>query len=313
MNDGVEMVFGQNDLGANTLLIIGNGFDLDLGLNTRYSDFAKSRLWPFKHRLLGLGGYLNRHRFSDKWFDLEMAMANYCENRRHFRFLKCLYERRCIKDERDDKVLIKGLHDYLIEEFNRVYNQNLFNKESVAAKILRIICTTLVPGTIYTFNYTDLKTIARVLGPDVEVGCTPNYIHGELGGESIILGFNERSSIPDYYGRFCKNRRPHYSSTHLFSSIEQYDNIVFHGLSFGDIDNVYFEDFFKNLATGALNGKYIRIITKDNNSRQSIFNNIQMMTGTTLDLFKVADFGILTTDGMMDNEINALIERLSTE
>lgn len=28
------------------LLIIGNGFDLDLGRNTRYSDFAKSEFWP---------------------------------------------------------------------------------------------------------------------------------------------------------------------------------------------------------------------------------------------------------------------------
>lgn len=28
------------------LLIIGNGFDLDLGRNTRYSDFAKSEFCP---------------------------------------------------------------------------------------------------------------------------------------------------------------------------------------------------------------------------------------------------------------------------
>lgn len=29
-----------------TTLVIGNGFDLDLGMNTRYSDFAKSEYWP---------------------------------------------------------------------------------------------------------------------------------------------------------------------------------------------------------------------------------------------------------------------------
>ena len=27
------------------VLIIGNGFDIDLGLKSRYSDFAKSQLW----------------------------------------------------------------------------------------------------------------------------------------------------------------------------------------------------------------------------------------------------------------------------
>lgn len=30
---------------AKKILIIGNGFDIDLGLRTRYSDFAKSNIW----------------------------------------------------------------------------------------------------------------------------------------------------------------------------------------------------------------------------------------------------------------------------
>lgn len=29
-------------------LVIGNGFDLDVGLKTRYIDFAESKWWPFK-------------------------------------------------------------------------------------------------------------------------------------------------------------------------------------------------------------------------------------------------------------------------
>ena len=31
-----------------SVLILGNGFDLDLGLNTRYEDFVNSDFWPFK-------------------------------------------------------------------------------------------------------------------------------------------------------------------------------------------------------------------------------------------------------------------------
>lgn len=30
---------------AKKILIIGNGFDIDLGLRTRYSDFAKSNIY----------------------------------------------------------------------------------------------------------------------------------------------------------------------------------------------------------------------------------------------------------------------------
>lgn len=40
---------------AKKILIIGNGFDIDLGLRTRYSDFAKSNIWE---KLMG-----NTHGF----------------------------------------------------------------------------------------------------------------------------------------------------------------------------------------------------------------------------------------------------------
>jgi hypothetical protein len=44
------------------VLIIGNGFDLDLGLKTRYSDFAKSKEW-------------NQLYASDSWSEGSMAAA----------------------------------------------------------------------------------------------------------------------------------------------------------------------------------------------------------------------------------------------
>lgn len=311
MNDSVDISYGQSDLGANTLLIIGNGFDLDLGLNTRYSDFANSEFWPFKHRLFGLGGYLNRHRFSDTWFDLESTMADYCEKAGHIMGMGCLFRKFCKKDEQDDQNLNNGLCNYLTEETQRIGDENVLSKDSTAAKILRVVCSTVIPGRIFTFNYTDLKSIAKTLDPNLEVGCNPHYVHGELCQKSIILGFNERNDIPKFYKRFFKNRRSGYSSTNLFGSIEHFDNIVFHGLSFGEIDNVYFCDFFVKIAKKELEGKYIRIITKDNNSRQIIFNGIQKMIGSTMDLYKVANFKIITTDGKMENDINDLIERLS--
>lgn len=31
----------------NKVLVLGNGFDIDLGLKTKYRDFADSEFWPF--------------------------------------------------------------------------------------------------------------------------------------------------------------------------------------------------------------------------------------------------------------------------
>lgn len=60
------------------LLIIGNGFDLDLGRATRYSDFAKSEFWP-KNLHSQLYEYLNQKSQIEKWFDLEGELANYVQ------------------------------------------------------------------------------------------------------------------------------------------------------------------------------------------------------------------------------------------
>ena len=45
--------------GNEILLIIGNGFDIDLGLKTRYSDFIESGYYPIKERMSFDYGYTN--------------------------------------------------------------------------------------------------------------------------------------------------------------------------------------------------------------------------------------------------------------
>ena len=60
------------------LFVIGNGFDLDLGFSTRYSDFANySQLWPFESETEGLAGYLNKKKDTEKWLDIEQCLFEY--------------------------------------------------------------------------------------------------------------------------------------------------------------------------------------------------------------------------------------------
>ena len=63
------------------VLILGNGFDLDVNYKTRYSDFAKNvRLcWPFEDAKDGLGGYLQERAKTDTWLDLESALLDYAK------------------------------------------------------------------------------------------------------------------------------------------------------------------------------------------------------------------------------------------
>ena len=80
---------------SNNIFIIGNGFDLDLGLHTKFSDFANSTFWPIAKKkdkpqelpprtargsfmaMLPLPQntllehYLEDKRDKESWFDLE--------------------------------------------------------------------------------------------------------------------------------------------------------------------------------------------------------------------------------------------------
>lgn len=69
----------------NALLVIGNGFDLDLGLKASYKDFVNNELcdgegrFPFVkggHNGM-LGEYIFRATNIDKWFDLENILAEF--------------------------------------------------------------------------------------------------------------------------------------------------------------------------------------------------------------------------------------------
>ena len=61
------------------VFIIGNGFDLDLGLKTRYIDFWKSEVFePHRNENEGLIHFLDE-KANDKatWFDIEALLREY--------------------------------------------------------------------------------------------------------------------------------------------------------------------------------------------------------------------------------------------
>ena len=65
----------------NNVLILGNGFDIDLGLQTTYGAFMKSS-WPFTEETDGLAKFL-RDKFKDQnWIDFEHSFLEYIAGNR---------------------------------------------------------------------------------------------------------------------------------------------------------------------------------------------------------------------------------------
>lgn len=291
------------------LLIIGNGFDLSLGLNTRYCDFANSEHWKV---IKGeyFHAYLNKCRQTEKWFDLEETLGKYEKSMGHVRPIEfdCnKYNPNVNNDKVFFKMLCGGLKRYLEEE----QNKDLL-KESVACKILKTVVENGFFKKAYSFNYTDLRTLASKLQIDVN-GMDIEHIHGCLK-DGIVLGVPESVELSAKYDFLYKTSSEFYSSHPLPYSLDRASEVVIFGHSMSDNDYFYFEEFFEKQSSKEMkseDGKHITFFTFDEDSRLSIVRQLRKHLKNRLSqLFARNKIQIIKTDGSDVKKLNAYIQEL---
>lgn len=300
---------------ANDVFIIGNGFDLDLGLPTKYSDFAKSSFWPkasprttskintgsgivyvghSTHPIL-LEHYLEGKKDLESWFDLENELLLYSqvENKGNGKESSSFIE----KNNAYFIMLQNALCEYIISVEN-----NISKKDCVAGKVLKSIIYNDYFGQIYSFNYTDLNAIAQKLGIHNNINYT--HLHGKVADRSIILGVDDSALRPGYE-QFHKSSSRYYRSHDIYNALTNAREIVIFGLSFGNIDYSYFDRFFRSLSDGESipeeSKKNITIFTKDDNSRLSIMSKLREMNIGVQRLYAQSHFQIICTNDERDN------------
>lgn len=282
-------------------LIIGNGFDIDLGLNTRFSDFSKAKdFWPESDGSK-LSTYLESKKSVEKWFNLEGALREYA--------MSVVGEfglgprKNSEGDAADfayfEKVRI-GLMDYLTKE-----EKKDIKSESVAAQVLRGIYNNSLFEHIYTLNYTDLNGIGRKLG--INNLSKVYYLHGSLSNKDIIIGIDD-VKINNDFKNWRKTRSEFYKSHNIFADLDASKEVVFFGLSFGWIDYKYFYQFFAKMSTPTVdpiserNKKCITIFTYDESDRRSIFDFLEHMDVDLDYLYSQTQFEIIRTKNNQDSK-----------
>lgn len=275
------------------LLIIGNGFDLDLGRNTRYSDFAKSEFWP-KNLKSQLYRYLNQKSQIEKWFDLEGELANYVQKIGNtVSSYRALIPATAQEDAQDFKIIVASMISYL----QSVQRKNV-KTDTLAAKVFSLVCQDSAFSKIYSFNYTDLNRVTRQFElPELS---NIEYVHGCLSDNSAILGINDEvDTVDGAYDFMRKSFNPHYSSHPVGFDLRDADEVVFFGHSLGDNDYHYFQTFFKhqceeNLEPGEK--RTITIFTYNETSRMEIMRTLHKMNhGRTSMLFQNNQLNIFCT------------------
>ena len=275
------------------LVIIGNGFDLDLELKTSYKDFMLSQIFDDyrenSHLEISSYGKLNlfdylQDRFDGndkKWIDVEIELREFAKN----------------VDLSEYKNKQKPI-EYIEKSFNQVraalceYLTNIdytsINIQSAAIELLKSIRRS---GNcmVYNFNYTDLNRLNAYIGGAPSF--TVHNIHGNLKDRSIILGFE---SIPlnytdlDFMIKYQSDSYKTSEKTDIRKDIGEAEEILIFGHTLGCTDHSYFQGFFQREVNPNKSKQIpISIVTFDAKSRRIINREINYMTNNEAEVLNI--------------------------
>ena len=274
------------------ILILGNGFDLDIGMKTRYRDFMESNIWKkakehddaLSYNILN---YLEERNRLETWFDVENELLNYV-----IEISEGTYRSPQETDRKGFELFQNRLKEYLQRE------QDTFETRigsTAMASMTNILCNGFFTN-IYSFNYTDLSKF--MLRFNIKVPISITYMHGSLGKhDNIILGIETDKEIHKDYKFLFKTNSRFYSSNNLNESMDEANEIVFWGHSINGMDFPYFKDFFMKQSQPSKGRKRKRmtIFTYDGESEENIRHNFREEGINPRDLFSRNDLSIIET------------------
>ena len=261
---------------AEIVLILGNGFDLDLGLKSSYNSFAKSKefnrlLEDGLHTFFFKGGHENesllyhfqRVNANSNWFDLEEEIYRFIEH--HQEVNDCRLE----LIEREFENIKAALSNYL----NRMVKEVRIRETSFAKVLFTYLISLNKSVSIYSFNYTDCFCLC---------GCTQNEhthlwnIHGKLD-ENIVLGYDNYKNLnfQRKYEFLDKSLMLEASGFNLYSTLRNAKEVIFFGHSINDMDFSYFDDYFKYVSSIDKKNQTLTFVCLDNESEFTIKSNIK--------------------------------------
>lgn len=262
--------------GKKIVLILGNGFDMDLGRRTSYKNFIEDRrFWPFGRTKQGLGAWLNIQAKTEKWYDLEMLLRTYASLNTNDGI---------IFNESMDKKQFQLLRQRMADFLKDIENKE-FKHSTMATNLLWWLNSLWHITKVYSFNYTDVQKVLKEIGIENEVIC--EYVHGNLLSKTQILGVDDSAQVRNGYEFLYKTFQSSYHSHSLLEDLRTSDCVIFYGLCFGSIDYPYFRIFFQERCSEELYSieqkkKYIYFFTKDENSETEIKKNLMKMNDNRL-------------------------------
>lgn len=252
------------------IIIIGNGFDLNLGLKTSYNDFINSKDFD---RLIELENKLAIHLKSVKeknnWVDIENELASYSKRIKDVNF----------------KIEYGYLKSYLMNYLNSVDLKNI-SKDSEAYKLIKNCPKNTA---IYNFNYTNsILEILKELSEDLMKTIEHIFVHGSLKESDIIFGIEDKSGVKNEHLFLLKSYSKQFKSLGLQKKLlDCTGKLTIFGHSLGNTDHPYFSSYFYNISMMSNSrNKKVDIYYYGDEGYHNLMEQIHIMSKRNLTNFK---------------------------
>lgn len=266
------------------LFIIGNGFDQDLQRNITYREFYNSEFWPHGDiRQCSLCKFLETALPRDYWYNLEEAISDYVDATKNNDRANNNDEKMVAKDIQFYNHLVEGMAQYAssksIQSLYAIqqHKGKMHKHVPLAYQVFETIMTNPL-YRIYSFNYTELNSIAQLVLENNKIKQTNmienkfEYVHGSLEMHDIILGAKDCQTIKGYE---IIQKTQQLKANHLVAELATANQVVIFGHSLSSIDRCYYDDFFMQIKTGKSPCHSVLIITYNDISMSEIKHNLK--------------------------------------
>ncbi|MCX7068526.1 MAG: AbiH family protein [Methylococcales bacterium] len=257
---------------ASHVFVIGNGFDLNLGLKTSYQDFIASE--HFQNHIgkaKPLFEHLNTKHELQKWVDIEHELGIFSNTLAHYRDVV----------QSEYKELCASLLEYIstldfdrIDKGSAAYSliKNEFNEETY----------------VINFNYThSIQSILKEIGMSDTVNDSVHHIHGSVSQKNIVFGVDDGIVIYGKHSFLRKSTSHHYGEKNVDTILGNATELTFFGHSLGSTDHMYFKSLFSNYLIHGGGNKKLNFYYYDEAGWNELHEQLHVLTTQQVSKMKV--------------------------